>query len=117
MTKPVFKPFDAVQAEILESVQTFARLSVTSLEKVAELQVSAFQTYADLVLGRYKDLLEVKDAKTLEHYVAAQSDVLKTAGDMLVKDTKSLTKIGLDYHTQVQQLAEQSFKSVAAKAA
>lgn len=90
---------------------------MSNSEKLYALQVEIAQSYFNLGLEQWKALIEVKDAESLQAFIANQVDVAKNVGEKMVADGKAVAELGTQFNNETQKLARESLNAVIAQAA
>jgi phasin family protein len=87
-----------------EPLAKINQLLIANLEKVAEFQMDAVKSYAELTMKQFKDLAEVRDIESLKSYGSAQAEVASTIGKKIMEDLKTLTEMGGEFKAEVEKV-------------
>jgi phasin family protein len=117
MNKEIFPTLVEQTNKAFAPVQELNRSVVDNTEKLVALQISSVQSYYSLGFSLLRAALEVKDAETLQAYIAKQNELVKSAGEKFVGDAKAVAELGRDFSAKAQELSEESVKAVTPKAA
>ncbi|TDO16828.1 MULTISPECIES: phasin family protein [Halomonas] len=103
--------FDSKQFEsFVAPARAFASLYVDMTEKLLNAQLDATKAYSDASLAQLRRLVEVKDAKGFNDYLAGQQDVAKELTERLKGDADKVVALQQDFVEQSQKLTEESVK-------
>ncbi|HXH04376.1 MAG TPA: TIGR01841 family phasin [Candidatus Competibacteraceae bacterium] len=103
--------------EALETLQRLHKLGVTNLEKLSALQLASLNYYADLSLQQLKEVLAVQNPQSLQVYLVGQSERARAVGEKVLTDAKQLIRLGLEFHSEAQRVAQDSLNKLSGKAA
>jgi phasin family protein len=117
MNKEIFPTLVEQSNKILAPVQELNRSVVDNTEKLVALQISSVQSYYALGFSLLRAALEVKDAETLQAYIAKQNELIKSASEKFVGDAKAVAELGRDFSAKTQELSQESVKAITPKAA
>ncbi|MFD2228683.1 phasin family protein [Alkalimarinus sediminis] len=83
-------------------------LMVSNIEKVAEFQLGAVKSYAELAMKQWKQVAEIRDIDGLKDFGASQSDVASELSQKIVEDMKALGEMGMEFKSQVEEIVAEA---------
>ena len=83
-------------------------LMVSNIEKVAEFQLGAVKSYAELAMKQWKQVAEIRDIESLKDFGASQSQVASELSQKIVEDMKALGEMGMEFKTQVEDIVAEA---------
>lgn len=102
----MFPGFDAMRG--------LNRLSLDMTEKLLIFQLDRARGYTDIALKQWREALDVRDAASLQNFLAARGEVAQQVTRQMQDDFKKLAEISSDYSRESQKIVrEQSGKKAA----
>ena len=92
-------------------------LMVSNIEKVAEYQLGAVKSYAELAMKQWKQVAEIRDLESLKEFGSHQSEIATEISQKIVEDIKALGDMGMDFKAQVEDIVAESKNPVDEKPA
>lgn len=83
-------------------------LMVSNIEKVAEFQLGAIKSYAELAMKQWKQVAEIRDIESLKDFGSNQSEVVSELSQKIVEDMKALGEMGMELKTQVEDIVAEA---------
>jgi len=117
MYQEIIDLYTAQLEKVVAPAQQFAKLSVSNSEKLYALQMEIAQSYFNLGIAQWKELVEVKDAESLQAFIAKQVDVAKNVSEKMIADSKAVAELGNQFNNETQKLARESLNAAVAEAA
>ncbi|AZZ91707.1 phasin family protein [Hahella sp. KA22] len=87
-----------------EPVGKIGSLVVSNLERVAEFQMDAAKSYADLTMKQWKDIADIKDVESLKNFAAGQAELASEISKKWVEDMKVLGDMGIEFKDEVEKI-------------
>lgn len=84
------------------------QLLFKKLEKVAEFQMEAFKSYADMTGSQFKEILEVRDLESLKNYTTHQTEMASNLARKVVEDMKTLSEMGMEFKGEMEQVLDEA---------
>ena len=79
-------------------------LMIANIEKIAEFQLGAVKSYAELAMEQVKQVSEVRDIEGLKEFGTTQNEMASKLGEKVMEDMKALGEIGMEFKTEVEEL-------------
>jgi len=106
------------QTEALFSgFRSFAELTVSHFEKLANAQYEAARSFSDVTLKQSRAALEIRDQAGLKAYVESQQQVAKQVGEQFQGDVQKITALNKDFADSAKKLVESNVNVAGKKAA
>jgi phasin family protein len=98
--------------QYMEPIKTLNDLALSSIEKIAAIQVKAIQDNTKISIEAMKSASDIKDMDSLKKYLESQVSVAQSLSESAVKDAEKIAKLGESYVTEVQEVVKKSVPSV-----
>lgn len=92
--------------KMAQPINEITTLTVDYIEKLSAFQVNAVKAYTDLGLDQLRNMTSVKDAESLQAYVAKQREMATEMGKKVADDAKALAQLGEVFAEDIQNLAK-----------
>ncbi|RMF15145.1 MAG: phasin family protein [Gammaproteobacteria bacterium] len=96
----------------LEPVSKLNELFVANLQKVAEFQMDALKSYADLASSQFTALTEIHDADSLKDFLTRQTEVAGELSQKIMEDLRTLGEMGSEFREEVTKVMEEVRETV-----
>ncbi|UZE97846.1 phasin family protein [Alkalimarinus alittae] len=83
-------------------------LMMSNIEKVAEFQLGAMKSYAELAMKQVKQVAEVRDLESLKTFGTSQSEVASEISKKIVEDMKALGEMGVEFKSQIEEIVSEA---------
>jgi len=93
------------------------KLNVANLEKLVALQIESLSALSSLGIGQLKALVDVRDVDGVKVAAEQQVEYVRTVGEKLVADSKTVVELAKVYSADVQRIAQEGADAVVVKAA
>jgi len=91
-------------------------LMIANVEKIAEFQLGAVKSYAELAMKQVKQVSEVRDIEGLKDFGTTQSEMASELGEKVMEDMKALGEIGMEFKAGVDEIITEARNPEEAKA-
>ncbi len=92
----------------LEPLTRLNEMMAAGLQKVAEFQMDALKTYADLATRQMTAAMEIRDAESLGQFLQQQTEVAGEISRKFLEDLRTLGEMGAEFREEVEKLFEQA---------
>lgn len=92
--------------KMAQPINEITTLTVDYIEKLSTFQVNAVKAYTDLGLDQLRNMASIKDAESLQAYVAKQREMATEMGKKVADDAKTLAQLGEVFAEDIQNLAK-----------
>lgn len=107
-------PFAAVSVEsLLAPFQTISSLAAEKAGKMANIQLSALETYMAIGINQCKAAVAVHSPEDLEALAGKQAELLKLLGEKAVVDMQQMMLLGSEFGAELQNAMLESSKPLA----
>ncbi len=79
-------------------------LMVSNIEKVAEFQLGAVKSYAELAMKQWKQVAGIRDIETFKDFGLSQSESASEMSQKIIADMMALGEMGMEFKTQVEEI-------------
>lgn len=92
--------------------QRMAALSLQTVERLADFQFHRLQTYTHLAMRQWRDMLEVRDDRSLREFLIRRQEAAQQIGQQVSEDARALAEIGQEFTQQLQRVTEQNVRGL-----
>lgn len=85
-------------------------LAIENFEKIADLQMKAFEESSKAGIESLKGAAAVNDFDSLKSYLTKQAEVTRQLTERSLADSKSVMELGNSYNSEVQKVVKDAFK-------
>lgn len=111
MYETLYTTTNALFAQFFAPARRFNSLVIENLGKVAEFQLDAARSYAEIGLRPLREALGVADREGFQRLMASQNDAGRTLVAKLMADAQTLIGIGQTFGQDVRDLLMQGVDS------
>ncbi|MCP5209087.1 MAG: phasin family protein [Hahellaceae bacterium] len=104
MTDNLLENFTGQAKNFYEPLTKINQLLVANMQKVAEFQMDAMKSYAELTMKQFKELAEVRDLESLKNYGSGQTESASSIGKKIMEDLKTLGEMGSEFKNEVEKI-------------
>lgn len=101
----------------MSPMRSMAAMNIDFMEKMVNAQLDAGKAYVDASMTQARNLMDVKDAEGLRHYMESQQEVAKNMAERVKGDADKVVGLQQDYMKQSQKLTEEGVKKAQESAA
>jgi|TARA_B100002003_G_C13810023_1_gene399359 phasin family protein len=101
--------------EAVTAANEVGKITLDYFEKLANLQLNAARTYADLAFTNTTAALQVQDFDGAKNYLGKQAEVARGVLEHIAKDSNEVITVARGYAENVQSLVKKSVGEVAVK--
>lgn len=85
-------------------------LAVENFEKIANIQMKAFEETSKIGIESLKGAVAVNDLESLKSYLTKQAEVTRQLTERTLADSKSVMELGNSYNSEAQKVVKDAFK-------
>ncbi len=104
MNENLVETLTAQAKTVYEPMGKINALMIANMEKLAEFQLDAVKSYAELAMQQWKQVASVRDIESLKEFGASQSEMAGELGKKIVEDMKSLGELGMGFKSEVEDI-------------
>lgn len=108
MTDNLIENLTTQATSFYEPMGKINALMVSNIEKVAEFQLGAVKSYAELAMKQWKQVTEIRDIESLKDFGSNQSEIASELSQKIVEDMKALGEMGMDFKAQVEEIVAEA---------
>lgn len=98
----------------LESVREFNLLSITAAERLANFHLDKARSYSDFTFTQMRDVLAIRDAKTLQDFISARANIADDIAKQLKQDAQTLADMATSFSNDAQKLLQEQLPATSA---
>ncbi len=91
-----------------DSMNKINQVIVANLQKVAEFQMNAVKSYAELTMNQVKTISDVRDVDSLKALGTGQAAFVNDLTQKIMDDFKALNGIGVEFKDEVEKVINEA---------
>ncbi|MEH6449048.1 MAG: phasin family protein [Oleispira sp.] len=105
---------NAVSEQLKSQYQPWLQINslwLTSLEKLANFQLNAINSYSQIGLEQVKKAIEINGVEDLQEFASEQSSITESLNEKILDDSKALTELTQEFFGNVESIWQSSLAS------